>query len=88
MGQHGVPTLRHSVPTLQHGVPTLRHGVPTLWHGVPTLRHDVPTLRHGVPTPLPGTGKGRLDGDTRDISMTRTIAPTNSDPLSRTLEIR
>ena len=62
----------------QHGVPTLRHGVPTLRHGVPTLRHGVPTLRHGALTLPPGTRKSPIDGETREITMTRANEPTNS----------
>jgi hypothetical protein len=83
--RHGVPTLRHGVLTLLHGMPTLRQGIPTLRHGVLTLRHSkstrrhkVPTLRHSVLTLPPGTGKGPIDGDTREITMTRANAPTNS----------
>ena len=82
---HGVPTLWHSVltllqgmPTLLQGIPTLRHGVLTLRHSKSTRRHKVPTLRHGVLTLPPGTGKGPIDGDTREITMTRANAPTNS----------
>ena len=76
--RHGMLRLRPGVLTLWHGAPTLWNSAPTLWHGMPTLRHGALTLRHGVPTLPLGTGKGPIDGDTREITMTRANAPTNS----------